>query len=146
MNIRLIIGVLFCLKFQNEAIKRAPELRRAGERLNEFDKWKDESIFLLSSVRVRKILPSVFDIALMLGFTPLPGHATLTTTTSRSLLSSALNKSLVFRHHAASASNRTLPGRITCETMSSSTGTAFPTLRSVTIPYTDLKVREQSLF
>ncbi|XP_052304951.1 uncharacterized protein LOC7476258 isoform X2 [Populus trichocarpa] len=81
----------------------------------------------------------------MLDFTPLPGHATLTTTTSRSLLSSALNKSLVFRHHAASASNRTLPGRITCETMSSSTGTAFPTLRSVTIPYTDLKNKDADL-
>lgn len=99
----------------------------------------------MSSVRVRKILPSVFDIALMLDFTPLPGHATLTTTTSRSLPSSALNKSLVFRHHAASASNRTLPGRITCETMSSSTGTAFPTLRSVTIPYTDLKNKDADL-
>ncbi|KAJ6957752.1 fe-S cluster assembly factor HCF101 [Populus alba x Populus x berolinensis] len=97
------------------------------------------------SVRVRKILPSVFVIVLTLDFTPLTGHAALTTTPSRSLLSSALNKPLVFRHHAASPSNRTLPGGVTCETMSTSTGTVFPTLRSVTIPYTDLKNKDADL-
>uniref|UniRef100_A0A6N2NJY3 Non-haem dioxygenase N-terminal domain-containing protein n=1 Tax=Salix viminalis TaxID=40686 RepID=A0A6N2NJY3_SALVM len=55
------------------------------------------------------------------------------------------NKPSVFRHHAASPSNRTLSSRITCETMSSSTGTASPTLRSVTIPYADLKNKDADL-
>ncbi|KAF9662492.1 hypothetical protein SADUNF_Sadunf18G0058700 [Salix dunnii] len=81
----------------------------------------------------------------MIDFTPSRGHTTLTTITASSLLTSAFNKLSVFRHHAASPSNRTLSSRITCETMSSSTGTAFPTLRSVTIPYADLKNKDADL-
>ncbi|KAB5514252.1 hypothetical protein DKX38_028158 [Salix brachista] len=81
----------------------------------------------------------------MIDFTPSRGHTTLTTTTAISLLTSAFNKPSVFRHHAASPSNRTLSSRITCETMSSSTGTASPTLRSVTIPYADLKNKDADL-
>ncbi|CAK7334888.1 unnamed protein product [Dovyalis caffra] len=70
----------------------------------------------------------------------------MTTATSRALLyKTHRHHRPLFHHFAGSRSHRILSRRIACQVKWSSTGTAFPTLRSVTIPYSDLQNKNADL-